>query len=271
MRGDRELSLIIMQETLAVRFPRPKGALLWLMVAIGCLWVLFAAAINWAGAASAPELFGMLSGSSEKVASGQLWRLITAALLHHPSTPSHALVVLMMLFFFGASLDDAWGQKRLMLFFAGSAAIAFGLQTVAGLIVPSIAGGSWFGGMVLADAATVAWAFQNRGQTVRLFFVLPMRPLVMVGLLAGWHVLLLIAKSPSPEGLVAPFGAMLAGWLLCDASPLRRYFLKKRLRRMQREIDALRPGARQAIRRATGPELRVIRGGNDDPDKRVLH
>ncbi|MSP25885.1 MAG: rhomboid family intramembrane serine protease [Myxococcales bacterium] len=261
-----------MKETMGLIFPRPKKALLWLMVALGCLWVFFAAAINWAQAPAAVELFNMLAGSSGRVADGQVWRLLTAALLHSPSTPSHALVVLMMLFFFGSSLDDAWGQRRLMLFFAGAAVLAFGLQMLVGLVLPSIATDTWYGGMVLADAATVAWAFQNRGQVVRLFFVIPMRPLVMVALLAGWHVLLLIARSPSPEGHVAPFGAMLAGWLLCDASPFRRLLLRSKLRRMQREIDTMRPGARDRVRRATGPELRVIRGGSDEPPKkRMLH
>jgi hypothetical protein len=127
--------------------------------------------------------------------------------------------------------------------------------------------------MVMADAVTVAWAFDNRHQIVRLFLVIPVRPLVMVALLAAWHVALVIAKAPSPEGLIAPFGAMLAGWMFCSSSPLKRLFLKKKLGRIQRELDELRSRERERGKRRHGPDLRVIRGGADDDesDRRILH
>jgi membrane associated rhomboid family serine protease len=259
-------------ETVATRMPKPKGAVLWLMVAIACLWVMFAAALNWAAAPAAHSLFGALAGDSQAVLHGQVWRLCTAALLHNPATPSHALIVVMLLYFFATALEEAWGTKRLMLFFLGSALIAFSLETL-GSFLPGLGSSSWYGGMVLADATTVAWALANRHQTVRLFLVIPVRPMVMVALLAIWHVALVIARAPATEGLIAPFGAMLAGWLLCDSSPLRRLFLKKRLGRIQRELDDLR--ARDRLRRRReGPSLRVIRGGADEDDeskRRIMH
>ena len=119
--------------------------------------------------------------------------------------------------------------------------------------------------MVLADAATVAWAFNNRNQIVRLFFLIPVRPVVMVLLLVVWHVLLVIARRPPTEGLVAPFGAILAGWLFCDSSPLRRLMLKLKLRRLQAEVDTLQ--RKKKKKRAEGPDLRVIKGGRNDDDE----
>jgi membrane associated rhomboid family serine protease len=254
-----------------VRPPRPTGLVLGLMVAIGCSWVMFAASLNWSRAPFAETLWAALVGDGARVLHGQLWRLVTAPLLHNPQTPSHALIAIMLLYFFAAPLAAEWGARRIGLFLLGSALVGNGLESLASL-VPALETRQWYGAMTLANAATVAWAFENRHQVVRLFLVVPVRPLMMVGLLVLWHVALLISRSPSAEGMVAPFGGMLAGWLLCDASPLRRLWLRKKLGRYQRELDALRAKDRErAKRRRNGPELRLIRGGDDDDEPRILH
>jgi hypothetical protein len=257
-------------DSVAVRMPRPRRALLWLMVAMGCLWVMFAASLNWTSAPAAAQLFEWVAGDSNAVLHGQVWRLVTAALLNDPQHPGPVAIVLMLLFFFGASLQDTWGERRLLGFMAGSAAFAYALETLASFI-PGMSGGVWYGGMVLADAITVAWAIQNRHATVRLFLFVPVRAMVMVALLVVWHVALVIARKPGSEGLVAPFGAMLAGWLLSDASPLRKLWLRGKLARVQRQLDGLKHDRARRIK--AGPDLRVIRGGSDDEDseKRVLH
>lgn len=252
-----------------VRPPRPAGLVLGLMVAIGCSWVLFAASLNWSAAPFAKTLWGALVGDGPLVLRGQVWRLFTAPLLHNPQTPSHALIAVMLLYFFATPLAVEWGTRRMATFLLGSAAIGNGLESLASL-VPALGGGTWYGAMTLANAATVAWAIGNRHQIVRLFLVIPVRPLMMVALLVLWHIALLIARSPSAEGMIAPFGGMLAGWLLCDSSPLRRLWLRRKLGRYQRELDQLRAKDRERIkRRRNGPDLRVIRGGDDGP--RTLH
>lgn len=260
-----------MQE-MVVRPPRPRGVVLALMVVIACLWVMFAASLNWAAAPFAKQLWGLLEGNGDAILHGQVWRLLTATLLHSPASPSHALLAVMMLFFFAAPLEAEWGTKRMALFFLGAALVGNGLEALASLL-PALRSETFFGSMALANAATVAWAFENRHQVVRIFLVLPVRPLMMVGLLVLWHVALLIARAASAEGLLAPFGGMLAGFLLCDSSPLRRFWLKKKLGRYQRELDALRTNEKARIqRRKNGPDLRVIRGGEDEPrGPRTLH
>lgn len=244
---------------------------MWFMVALASLWVMLAVAINWAQAPAAAALFKALQGSSAAVRSGQIWRLFTASIVHSPNTPTHVLVVLMLLWFFATSLQERWGTARLFAFLFGSAALAYGLQTIFGLIWPRLTPDVWFGGMVMADAATVAWAMNNREQTIQLFFVIPMRPLMMVALLAAWQVLMVFARSPSAEGLVAPFGGMLAGWIFCGSSPLRRLYLKLKLKRLQNEVKHITRPRRKP--RAGDPKLRVIAGGKDKTNKgpRTLH
>ncbi|MBM4358493.1 MAG: rhomboid family intramembrane serine protease [Deltaproteobacteria bacterium] len=253
-----------------VRPPRPTGIVLGLMVAIGCTWVMFAASLNWSRAPFAQTLWNALEGNGPLVLHGQVWRLVTAPLLHSPQTPSHALISVMMLYFFAAPLAAEWGSRRITWFLLGAAVVGNGLESLASLS-PALATPRWFGAMTLANAATVAWAFENRHQVVRLFLIVPVRPLMMVGLLVFWQVALLVSRSPSAEGMVAPFGGMLAGWLFCDASPLRRFWLRKKLNRYQQELDALRAKDRErAKRRREGPALRLIRGGDDD-GPRTLH
>jgi hypothetical protein len=147
---------------------------------------------------------------------------------------------------------------------AASAAFAFAVESFLFLIWPTVAQANWYGGMVLADAATVAWALGARDQTVRLYFVIPMRPMVMVGLMVAWHVLQLVVRQGSPEGMFAPFAAMAAGYLFGESSPLRRLLLKLKLRRLQAEVDHMQ-------KRRKASHLRVIPGGDDDPKGPMLH
>jgi len=262
------------QEQPTFAYRKPSKPLVVLMVVIGCIWVMFAVSINWANAGQEP--FALLAGDSSAVLRGQVWRLLTASLLHAPNSPWHPLVVLMLLFFFAPALEERWGAKKLFIFLAASSVFAYAIETIAHALLPDLASPVWYGGMVIADAATVAWAVTHRHQIVRLFFVIPMRPLVMVALLAVFHVLLLIARSPYPEGMIAPFGAMAAGYLFCDASPLRRYYLKLKLARLQSEVDGLKKKKKRSKRRRDGPDLRIIPGGADDdddgpPDKSMLN
>jgi membrane associated rhomboid family serine protease len=252
------------------RFPKPTGPTLWLMLGLLCIWVTFAAALNWGGMDSG--VFNALAGDSNLVLNGELWRLLTAALLHTPDGPGavmHILVSLLILYFFVPPLQAKWGTKKLFVFLFGSAMFAFGIETILHQLLPSVARGQWYGGMVMGDAAVVAWAVGARGQTVRFYFVIPMRPMVMIGIMVAWHVLQVIANAPSQEGMFAPFAAMGAGWLFTEASPLRRVFLKWKLRRLQGEVDDITTKRKKRVKAS---HLHVIPGGGgDDDDGPILH
>jgi len=76
--------------------------------------------------------------------------------------------------------------------------------------------------------------------------------------------LYLVAGARPYEGLIAPFGGMLCGWLLGGGSPspLRRAWLKFRLARLDRE--ARREHSRKPRPNQAG--LRVLPGGRADDD-----
>jgi len=118
----------------------------------------------------------------------------------------------------------------------------------------------WFGAVPAIEALSVAWALTFAGQTVRLFFVLPVTARGLLWFVIGFSVLRLIAVQQTAEGLIAPFGGLAAGWLLGAGtpSPWRRLFLKFRYSQLQREAER---EARQRRGRVKQSRLSVIEGG----------
>jgi membrane associated rhomboid family serine protease len=260
-----------MQEPqMSLRMPRPGKALIGVMVAVLAIWVLFAVGINWGHAD--PALMLPFVGSSA-LFRGHVWVLLTAPLIHEPSDPGHLLVTMFGLYFLGPTLEERWGTRKTLAFLFGSAAFAFLLQALVGAVIPQLGRPVWYGALGMVEAVAVAWALNNRDATVRLFFVLPVEGTMMLAFIFGMSVLNVVAMHAPSEGLVTPFGGMLAGWLFSDASPLRRYVLALRLRRIRGETEALRRAQGSARGRAGGPPLRIIHGqGNPPPkDKRFLN
>lgn len=259
------------QSQVSFGMPRPGKAVTGMMVAMVAIWVLFAVEINWGHASS--SVLDLFIGSGSALRHGHMWVFLTAPMIHHPSEPGHLLIPLFGLYFFGTTLEDRWGAKKMLAFLFGSAAFAYLVQVGVGALVPQLRQAVWFGALGMTEAVAVAWALNNRNATVRLFFVLPVSGTMLLVFIFAMSVLNVLAMKAPTEGLVTPFGGMLAGWLFGDTSPLRRFVLQLRLRRLQKETEALRTGQASARRRAAGPPLRIIQGGGDTPpkDKRFLN
>jgi membrane associated rhomboid family serine protease len=248
------------------------------MIGITVLWVGLAIAQNWVHIGDAIVQF--LAGSTPGVLHGEVWRLFTAPLLHDLRQPWHLVTTLMGLYFLAPALETQWGPRRTLVFIIGSGAFAFALQAIGSQLIPSIGSTIWFGGLGFVEAIAVAWALQNRDSQVRLFFMIPVSATALIAFIFLMSVAHVIAQNNhTHEGLITPFGGMLAGYLFGDRSPLRRVYLKFRLRQIQSETAALRrqsassAEAARAARKASGPSLRVIDGGAKDApkDKRYLN
>ena len=253
--------------------PRPGKAIAGMMITLSVLWVALAVSVNWINVGTSVAAF--MAGTSSGVLHGQIWRLFTAPLIHDTSNPWHLLTTLLGLWFLAPSLEERWGPRRMLVFLLGSAAFAFAMQVLVGLLVTKLNRSLWFGGLGMIEAVAVAWALSNRDSQVRMFFLLPVSAMTMVFIVFALSVLNVIALNEhTHEGLVTPFGGMLAGWLFSDRSPLRRLYLQLKLRRLQAETAKLRAdqAAATRARRAEGPALRVIDGGKAPPkDKRELN
>ncbi|HVU01161.1 MAG TPA: rhomboid family intramembrane serine protease [Polyangiaceae bacterium] len=268
---------------------RPGTAVTAVMVALGAIWLMFAIALNWAGAS--PDLFELFCGNTERILHGEVWRLFTAPLMHAASgTVNHILFAILGLVFFAPALESKWGAARMLRFLFFSALIAYTFQMAAEIVLPGsiarrlVQQEYWFGSFPVLEAIAIAWALSFRGQTVRLWFVLPVTSSGMVIFIVAMSALRVVALAPGPEGLLSPFGGMFAGWLLGGGtpSPLRRLYLKLRLAQLDREA-ARSAEASRARRKASA--LRVIEGGRgrsgsdaggdggpgDGPGGRMLH
>jgi membrane associated rhomboid family serine protease len=253
--------------------PRPGKALLWIMGVLLFIWIAFAVAINHRD--MDPRAFLLFAGNTRAILRGEVWRLFTAGLVHQPAGDAgvgHIVTVLLGLYFLGTTLEERWGATRFALFLFGSTVFGFLTQFAAeALFRDAIGQDYWFGAIGAVEAVAVAWALSSRGQIVRLFFVLPVSATGLLVFVIGVSVLHVIARSHSFEGLVTPFGGMLAGYLFGGGSPppVRRLWLKLRY---------LWLSARAAAYRRSRPELRVIPGGEQrsprpksDVDRRWLN
>jgi membrane associated rhomboid family serine protease len=200
-----------------------------------------------------------------------VWRLLTAPFMHDPRSLGGILFMLLGLYFLSPSLEKAWGGKRYLFFLIYSALIAYTFQLVAAMLLPvettrKLVPQVWFGAFPVVEAIAVAWALSFKGQTVRLMLLVPVTSRTLLLFVVGTSVLAVVALSDLPSGLIAPFGGMLAGWLLGGStpSPLKRWWLRKKLVATERELERERT---RRQRRIQGSGLRVIEGGADaEPD-----
>lgn len=247
-------------------FPRPGKALKIALITLSCVWLMFAVAINWGGASE--ELFFLFCGSTDAILSGQVWRLFTAPLMHMPSGGiSHIVFTLIGLYFLTPTLESHWGTGRTLRFFVAAGVIAYAIQMLADLVLPAALASKlvwqyWFGATPILEAVAIAFALSFRGSTVRLMFVIPVSSRGLVLFVIGINVLYVIAAARPAEGLIAPFGGMFAGWLLGGGtpSPLRRAYLKLRLRQLDQQAERER---RARSERAKSAPFKVIDGGRN--------
>jgi membrane associated rhomboid family serine protease len=228
---------------------------------------MFAVGLNWGGAPS--SVFYALTGDTRAILHGEVWRLFTAPLIHAPGDVGHLVAVILGLYFLGPSLEGHWGGARFLRFVALSALGGFVVQMLVELVLPAtiatrLVGAHWYGLLPAIDAIAIAWALSFRGQVVRLFMVLPVTSGVLIVVVVGYNLAQLVLGEQQEAGLIAPFGAMLFGWLLGGGtpSPLRKAWL--RLRLAQLDTEARRDSARRKRRNPGG--LRVIPGGRADDD-----
>lgn len=266
-----------MQASQQMNFPVPGRVLKSVLAILFALWLIFALAINWGGASEAAFL--RWTGNSAAILNGEVWRLVTAPLMHMPSgSIGHILGSMLGLYFLGASLEKAWGAKRFAWFLFWSGVLSYGVQFAASLVLPaslvaSLSYDNYFGATPVIYAVAIAWACSFKGQRVMLMFVLPISSTALIWITVGVGLMVLIAGGRTPSGHIASFAGMAFGYLLGGSSPslFRRIMLRYRLASLERQV---RDASQVRQKKAARSGLKVIPGGRQDGGSRkngMLH
>jgi len=244
-------------------FLRPGKVVSTVMLLVTGLWLAFAIGTHWADVS--PEVVEFLCGNTLLVLHGQLWRLLTAPLVQNWNGVWDLVIVLFTLYFFGVPLEDRWGGKRFLRFLLYLAFFGSIFQVLFDVLLPlsirsSLGGSYWFGGMAVGNGLVIAWALHHPNTVVRLYGILPISSRGMIWLTLAYPTLYLIFRSPPSEGIPALYAGCLGGWLLGGGTPtpLRRYWLKFRINRLDAEVAR---EAAQRKKRVERSRLKVVEGG----------
>jgi membrane associated rhomboid family serine protease len=271
---------------LSFAFPKPRRALWIVLVAMAVLGVFSAFLATWVPGGE--RVFELLGYRLDRTI--EAWRLLTSGLLTSPEHWSHLALSLLGLYFLGAPLEQKWGSWRFARFLA--LAVVVGNLTVLAIAAlvpdhtqPRFHPAFVFGPTAAITAIAIAWSREYAQSTVNLFFFLPVRGKVLFWITIGFCVLDLIYPAALPEGVVAPFGGVIAGLLFGGTPSLARTaWLHLRLAVLRRrssslnveDVLATKPKRRP---RAGAPPLRVVPGGLEEvlkkrtppKDKRYLN
>jgi membrane associated rhomboid family serine protease len=268
-------------------FPKPGPALWAVLGVLAFVGVLCAGAYAWVPGGT--SLFEALV-YVPSYGFAQPWRLLTSGLLTSPTEWSHLFFSLLGLYFLGTSLETRWGGFRFVRFLI--AAVVLGnLATLAcDKLLPSDAASRFhpsfvFGPTAAIAAIAVAWAREFPNATVNLFLFVPLRAKLFLWITIGFSLLDVVYPSGVPEGVLAPFGGIVAGLLFAGSPSITRAaWLRVRLavlRARSKRVRFEEPIAAKTARRPRqgGPPLRVVPGGLEEvlkkrtppKDKRYLN
>lgn len=250
------------------RFRKPTpvvgGTLIFLLV----VWIGFAIAFRVGPTGKA--VYDALAFDPLLVLQGkQLWGFVTGAMLHSLGDTDHLVFNGLAFYFFACDLEELWGRARFILFMllcALSGHLVVLLSAIVGLGSAPVVG---FSGVVLGTITAFGITWPAR-EVWFFFFRLKGIHLVYITL----AMQLLTALSFSRVSAAAHLGGMAAGALFAAtrSGELRRFWLRRKLARLQAEAASLRDEDDRPRRRVSGPELRVIQGGASRPkDKRDLN
>ena len=243
---------------------RPTPMVLKLLVANVAIWLLFGVLVNLAGQTWAAELVRdqLTLRPDAAVFEFKIWQLVTYSWLHDLGAGSHLLLNMLFLFLIGPALERRWGSRSFLNFYLLAGVIAGVVTCVAGLLLPGLFGAGVVGASGAIMAVFAAFSFVMPNATILLMFIFPIQARWVIWIVVGIDTVMFVSGGAHGGSGVAwhtHMGGVLAAWLLVSGMWRPRLLL-----------DRLRL-ARLARRRQAGPDLRVLKGGQDDPDKKYLN
>lgn len=154
--------------------------------------------------------------TNKVVFGGQIWRLVTCAFCHDRFGVWHILINMLMLYWFGRSLEILYGSREFLLFYMTATVVASLAHVALGLLTHNSVPAIGASGPVLAVMMLYAMHFPR--SRIYLFFILPIeiRWLLLLYVVFDLHpVLLALAGTPLVTGVAhaAHLGGLGFGYL----------------------------------------------------------
>jgi membrane associated rhomboid family serine protease len=199
--------------------------------------------------------------TAEKVLHGEVWRLLSYAFLHPPSSPWPILWNMLFLWWFGRDMEDIYGPREFLAFYLGSV-----LLGGAAFVLTSLATGApgsfpyqTAAGPVAAVLVLCALHYPTR--IIYLFFVLPV-PIWLIAVvqvaLGAWQFLGGLSQHEGQPGV----GGLMAAVAAVSLSAALFAFLYYK---GQWRIGTWWPDLSSWKRRMRQPRLRVYREEEEHP------
>ena len=218
-----------------------------------CTWILIATVLCFLGQLASPEVTEALILSPADVFQGQVWRLITYALLHSPQNLFHIVANMWVFWIFGRQIEPVYGSRELAAFYLVSALV--GGLAFTGAWAAGLQAGVCWGASGAVTAVLILCALHFPKQVILLFFVVP----VPLWLLAVGYValdsLVFLGGNQSATAVVVHLGGALfafcyykGGWRLtgwwADFRDRSSRLMKPRLRVYNPSLSSSPVGSR---------------------------
>jgi membrane associated rhomboid family serine protease len=190
-----------------------------LMIAIGAAFIIQLSLTRFGGL-SPQRVFDIFGFSPEAFLSGQIWQVLTYPFLH--GDPFHLLINIMMLYLLGTELEQRWGARRFLRYYAICGVGGALLHTLIwAMLLPIAPGDAALLGLrpiVGASGAVygllMAFGVLNANAIILAFFVVPMKAKQFVAFLIGFEVLFAVFYSDRGVAHLVHLGGMAAGYIL---------------------------------------------------------
>ncbi|MFM6929130.1 MAG: rhomboid family intramembrane serine protease [Bdellovibrio sp.] len=217
-------------------------AVKWLLIINVAVWFLFQVLMEGFLRVPFTPLFALYPG--KVLFNFEIWQLVTYMFLHSMQV-THILFNMLMLWFFGAELEQRWGTKFFLTYYFASGigaallyclgiwgyALATGSET--GLIVPVIGASGAIFGLLLAQGIIF-------GERIIYFFMLfPMKTKVFVAVMGGVQLASLMTSGVSggEVAYLAHLGGLVAGFITLQVKAwFTRQDFKKRAKNKGRNL-----------------------------------
>jgi membrane associated rhomboid family serine protease len=185
----------------------------------------------------------------DKVAHGQVWRLLTYAFLHDTNSVMHILFNMLFLWWFGADMEDLYRPKEFLAFYLVSA-VAGGVAHVALWKLTLIRETSVLGASGAVTAVMMLCALHYPTKIILLFMFLPVPIWAFVVFAVAKDFFTLIGSAPTHTAVDVHLAGAAFGF----------FYQKCHL-----HLTSLWPQLKAWRRRQSQPRLRVFRDEGETP------